>query len=829
MPTTQAPTGLDPTTAAQRLRDEGPNELGISQRRTLRDMAWDVVREPMFLLLMGAGAVYLVMGSAHEALILLGFVVVIMALTVLQERRTDNALSALRDLSSPRALALRGGTAVRIAGRDVVREDLLMIAEGDRIPADGTLLQAHELATDESMLTGESEPVAKQPSDKVFAGTLVVSGQGMLQVSAVGRHTELGRIGQSLDTIALQASPLREEMKRLTGKLVRIGLALCLLLVGLLWALRGDWLQAVLAGITLAMGVLPQELPVIMIVFLALAARRLAVQQVLTRRLNAIETLGQTTVLCVDKTGTLTQNRMAVAALCLPDQTLDTLNLPPDGLPEAFHELLEYAVLASEIAPHDPMEQAFHRMAGAHLVGTEHLHPQWTLAREYELAPELLAMSHLWRDGATPFDTVATKGAPEAVAELCHLNDAERAAVSAQAARLADQGLRVLGVAKAQHATDQDWPNIQHDFALQWLGLVGLADPLRPEVPQAIAQCRKAGIRVVMITGDHPRTAAAIAAQAGIPQHEVVTGDVLAELNPQELADKVAQACVFARIKPHQKLALVEALKAQGEVVAMTGDGVNDAPALKAAHIGIAMGQRGTDVAREAAALVLLEDDFTAIVQAIRRGRQTFANLRQSMVYTLAVHVPIVGLALLPVLFGLPLVLAPLHIAFLELVIDPTCSIVFEAEESSTDLMEQPPRRTTEPLLSSRHVLLSMLQGCVVTAAVVGLYAWLAGQAAHAATASTAAFVVLVAANAVLILPSRNSQTRWRSLWAGLTPVSLWVLGGTLAALTAITTVPWLAQAFSFTPLPAPHWLAALAAGLLLVVPLLLCKRLLNR
>ena len=296
---------------------------------------------------MGAGAVYLVMGSTHEALILLGFVVIIMALTVLQERRTDNALSALRDLSSPRALALRGGTAVRIAGRDVVREDLLMIAEGDRIPADGALLQAHELATDESMLTGESEPVAKQPSDKVFAGTLVVSGQGLLQVSAVGRHTELGRIGQSLDTIALQASPLREEMKRLTGKLVRIGLALCLLLVGLLWALRGDWLQAVLAGITLAMGVLPQELPVIMIVFLALAARRLAVQQVLTRRLNAIETLGQTTVLCVDKTGTLTQNRMAVATLCLPDQTLDTLNLPPAGLPEAFHQLLEYAVLAS--------------------------------------------------------------------------------------------------------------------------------------------------------------------------------------------------------------------------------------------------------------------------------------------------------------------------------------------------------------------------------------------------------------------------------------------------------------------------------------------------
>ncbi len=483
---------------------------------------------------------------------------------------------------------MRGGTQVRIAGRDVVREDLLMIAEGDRIPADGTLLQAHELAANESMLTGESEPVAKQPADKVFAGTLVVSGQGLLQVTAVGRHTELGRIGQSLDTIALQASPLREEMARLTRKLVAIGLSLCALLVALFWALRGDWLQAVLAGITLAMGVLPQELPVIMIIFPALAARRLAAQQVLTRRLNAIETLGQTTVLCVDKTGTLTQKRMAVAALRIANQELDVQNLPAaaDGsaLPDAFHELLEYAVLASEIEPHDPMKQAFHRMAADHLVDTEHLHPAWSLAREYELSPQLLAMSHLWRDGTSAHDTVATKGAPEAVADLCHLPDAERASVSAQAARLADRGLRVLGVAKARHRAQDTWPDAQHDFDFEWLGLVALADPLRPEVPQAVAQCRQAGIRVVMITGAPlPRTARAIAAQAGIANDRVITGDELAHMPPQVLADQVQQVSVFARIKPHQKLALVEALKAQGEVVAMTGDGVNDAPALKAA------------------------------------------------------------------------------------------------------------------------------------------------------------------------------------------------------------------------------------------------------
>lgn len=825
------PSGLDPAVAAQRLREEGPNELGVSQRRTLRDMAWEVVREPMFLLLLGAGAIYLAMGDAHEALILLGFVVVIMAITVLQERRTDQALNALRDLSSPRALVVRGGVAQRVAGREVVREDLLMIAEGDRIPADGCLWQAHELATDESMLTGESEPVPKQPGQPVFAGTLVVSGQGLLQVSAVGQHTELGRIGQSLGTIALQASPLREEMARLTRRLLFIGLALCALLVGLLGWLRGDWLQAVLSGITLAMGVLPQELPVIMIVFLALAARRLATQQVLTRRLNAIETLGQTTVLCVDKTGTLTQNRMAVAALSTGQQTLNTLGPMaegPDSLPEAFHELLEYAVLASEIDPHDPMEQAFHRFAGAHLVGTEHLHPEWRLVREYELSPGLLAMSHLWRGQGGPVDWVASKGAPEAVADLCHLPEAERAAVSAQAAQMADQGLRVLGVAKARHRSAQDWPAGQHDFEFVWLGLVGLADPLRPEVPAAIAQCRQAGIRVVMITGDHPRTARAVAAQAGIENDQVLTGDELAGLSPPQLARRLGQVSVFARIRPQQKLALVEALKAQGEVVAMTGDGVNDAPALKAAHIGIAMGQRGTDVAREAAALVLLQDDFSAIVQAIARGRLTFANLRQAMVYTLAVHVPIIALALLPVLFGLPLVLAPLHIAFLELVIDPACSIVFEAEPGTADLMNRPPRRRDEPLLSVRHVLLSLLQGGVVSGVVVGVYAWLLGQGQPAGLASTVAFVLLVAANAALILPSRSGPAAGQGLFKGLTPVSRWVLAGTLLALCAITTVPWLAAPFHFVALAPGQWLIALAAGWMLVLVFTLNQRLLR-
>ncbi len=822
--------GLDPSLAAARLRDEGPNELGLSQRRTLRDLAWEVLREPMFGLLLGAGAIYLAMGDAREALILLGFVFIIMGITALQERRTDKALDALRDLSSPRALVLRADEAIRIPGREVVREDVLLLAEGDRVPADGVLLQAHELATDESMLTGESEAVPKQAgTGRVFAGTLVVSGQGLVRVDAVGRQTEMGRIGVSLQTITLAASPLRDEVARLTRRLVVIALLLSVALMALFWLLRGGWLEAMLAGITLAMGLLPQEFAVIMIVFFALAARRLATQQVLTRRLNAIETLGQTTVLCVDKTGTLTRNRMAVAALATDGEELDTLYLPPGDLPEAFHALLEVALLASETEPHDPMEQAVHRLAAVHLAGTEHLHPRWTLAREYELSPELLAMSHLWRSATEPHDVVASKGAPEAVAALCHLPDARRERIMAHAARLADRGLRVLGVARATHRNDQDWPGVQHDFAFEWVGLVGFADPLRPEVPEAMAQCRSAGIRVVMITGDHPRTARAIAHQAGIVGDRVLTGEDLLRLDARSLAQEVAAVNIFARVRPQQKLALIEALKANGEVVAMTGDGVNDAPALKAAHIGVAMGQRGTDVAREAASLVLLQDDFASIVQAIKAGRRTFANLRQAMVYTLAVHVPIVGLAMLPVLFGLPLVLAPLHIAFLELVIDPACSLVFEAEDGDPDLMHQPPRRAGAALLTTMHVTQSLLQGGLVTAMVVGVYAGLLGRGMSGGMASTAAFVALVSANASLILPSRTARTDWRSLGAGLTPVSRWVLACTMLALLAVTAIPWLARNFGFLPLTPLQWLAALAVGLAMVPLLHLSKVLLMR
>ncbi len=806
--------GLDAATAARRLREEGPNDIGLSQQRSLRAIVVEVGTEPMFLLLIAAGLVYLLMGDAGEALVLLGFVLAIMGITILQERRTDNALEALRDLSSPRARVVRDGTPVRIAGSDVVREDVLVLAEGDRIAADGVLMEAHELAVDESMLTGESLPVTKAAGDPVYAGTLAVSGQGVAQVSAIGRHTEMGRIGASLAELDLETSPLRRQMDRLTRRFAALGLLLSLVLAATLWMVRNDPAQALLAGIALAMSLLPQEFPVIMIIFFAFAARRLGKLKVLTRRLGAIETLGQTSVLCVDKTGTLTHNQMQVAALRTAlGEHAASMKADAGSLADDMHELVATAVLACEIVPHDPMEKAILDF-GAAAAEVQAAPGNRQLAREYELSPELLAMSHVWRSADGAPDIVAAKGAPEAVALLCRLPNAQRERVMADAETLAARGLRVLGVARASHPADTDWPAAQTDFHFNWVGLVALADPLRPEVPEAVSLCRAAGIRVVMITGDHASTASAIAHQAGITHGSVLTGAQLAAMSEVELRRAAAGVNVFARVKPWQKLALVEAMKAQGAVVAMTGDGVNDAPALKAAHIGIAMGQRGTDVAREAASLVLLKDDFTSIVEAIRMGRRTFRNMRQAMVYTLAVHIPIAGLALLPVLFGLPLLLAPLHIAFLELVIDPACSVVFEAEEEDSQLMRVPPRPVDEPLLQTRNALLAIACGLMTTAIAFAAYALLQWEGMAPAAAATSAFILLVCANALLILPLRSPDTGWRKLGSELPAISAWVMAATLGGLLLVTAVAPVARAFGFAVLPAWQWLACALAAL---------------
>ena len=823
--------GLDDAAVAQRRAADGPNDLPRQAKRTLFRIFGDVLKEPMLLLLLGAGVIYLALGDVHEALVLLVFACLSVVITAAQQARTERAIDALRDLTSPRALVIRNGIQQRIPARDLVQDDLVLLAEGDRVPADGLLLWADGLQVDESLLTGESVAVRKAQAGPgidmammrpggddlpgVFSGSLVVKGAGLCRICATGPRSEIGKIGRALSTIQTDTPRLYIQTRRLVIWMAALGGVASLIFILLYGVLRGGWLDAALAGIALGMSMLPEEFPVVLTVFMAMGAMRMSQARVLTRRQAAIETLGAATILCTDKTGTLTENRMRVAQLRLPDGRIVGATTGALPLAADFFPLVELGIMASAEQPVDPMEQAFHAVCD------DRLDPQlrqrqragWTLRHHYPLHSDLLAMSHVWGHADADDHIIATKGAPEAIAQLCHMSDAALAALRVQVDDMAAHGLRVLGIAEARWPDSQTLPATHRDFEFVFKGLVGLADPVRAAVPAAVRLCRSAGLRVVMITGDYPQTARAIARQAGLEDSHVLTGQDLATLDAAAFHQQVQQATIFARIMPEQKLRIVEALKAAGDIVAMTGDGVNDAPALKAAHIGIAMGGRGTDVAREASAIVLLDDNFESIATAVRLGRRIYDNLRKAMGFIIAVHIPIAGLALLPLVTGMPLILGPMHIAFIEMIIDPVCSLAFEAEEEESDVMQRPPRDPQAPLFSRWLVAWSVLQGSVVMAAVIGLtlWVWQAGQEANAIR--SVAFFALVLGTFVLILVNRRFSaalgTAFRRTNRALAVVAAIVVL-TLAATQFLTPV---AQSFDFAAISAAQLLHILAGG----------------
>jgi Ca2+-transporting ATPase len=820
--------GLSSSEATARLKAEGFNELPRAGRPPIVRLILDVLREPMLLLLLAGGAIYFALGDLGEALILVVFASVSIVITIVQEARTERVLESLRDLTSPRALVIRDGERVRIAGRDVVRGDLILLSEGDRVAADATVVQCDDLLLDESLLTGESVPVRKLASSSgdagpphtggddlpfVFSGTLVVRGSGVAEVTSTGVQAEIGKIGQSLRSLETETPRLQLQTRRLVTAFAiasAIVVALTILLYGLY---RGGWLEGVLAGIALGMSMLPEEFPVVLTVFLAMGAWRISQARVLTRRASAIESLGAATVLCTDKTGTLTQNRMTVALMELPDGT----QCEPAGsnVPDAFRTLTDTGVLACAPLPFDPMEKALHAVgpdAGA----------SRQLVQSYGLRPGLLAMSNVWL-GSGPDCIVTAKGAPETIGMLCHMDASELAQLRKRVDTLAQQGLRVLGVARAT-CTAEHLPESQRDFVFRFCGLIGFADPLRPEVKNAVAECRSSGICVVMITGDYPATASAIATQAGLRPQRILTGAEIREMPDLELAQAAKAGAVFARIAPDQKLRIVNVLKANGEIVAMTGDGVNDAPSLKAAHIGVAMGGRGTDVAREASSIVLLDDDFGSIVKAVRLGRRIYDNLRKAMSFILAVHVPIAGLALLPLVTGLPLMFGPVHIAFLEMIIDPVCSLVFEAETEEPNVMQRPPRSPDESLLPRDLMIWSALQGSLALILTGGamMIANAYGMPENEVRALTFFSLVLVIVSLVFV--NRSFSSSLVEAFTRPNRMLLLIVIFVTLVLALSLTWPTAAGLFRFGPLHADDLAITVAAALVSLVLLELSK-----
>lgn len=795
--------GLTKSEAQRRLESDGPNLLPSAKPKNFLQQFIGVVREPMLTLLVAAGLINFIVSELLDASVLMLTVFIVVGISLYQSSRTERALVALRDLSSPRALVVRGGVEERIPGKDVVRGDLVILSEGDRVPADGRLVSASNLSVDESMLTGESLSVYKKPDDQVFSGTLIVTGYGRAIIENTGTSTELGKIGTALQGIDIERTHLQKDIDRLVRVIYVAALTAAVAVVVIYGVTRNDWVEGSLAGIAASMALIPEEFPVVLMLFLAIGAWRMSQKGVIARRAAVIETLGSATVICVDKTGTITMNQMTVQEIKINDELL-VLN--GDPIPDKYCVITQSARLASPVNPFDPMDKAFHAITSPE-EGLE-------LIREYPITDKLMAMSHVWegQDGLV----VAAKGAPEAIASLCNLNDQQIEAIIRDVDDATKRGFRVLGVARAEIDRKSVLPDSPFDFQFQYLGLVHLHDPVRPGVPEAVAECARAGVRTVIITGDYPGTALSVAKEVGLNYGAgVITGPELGKLSDLELAERIKNVSVFARMVPEQKLRLIRALKLDGEVVGMTGDGVNDAPALRAADIGIAMGGRGTDVAREAASLVITDDDFTSIASGIRQGRGIFANLQKAMSYIIAVHVPLFGMALIPVLVTKwPLVLLPAQIAFLELIIDPASSIVFESEQTDPDIMSRKPRDVNEKIFNKHNLGISIVQGFGVLVVVLAMYLWAINSGKSDDLVRTMSFATLMLGNIALVLVNRSQHLSIiRTFRERKNKTIKWVMGGGIGMLVLLVNAPIMREAFHLAYLNVTQWLLVVFAG----------------
>ncbi|MBK6773981.1 MAG: cation-translocating P-type ATPase [Ignavibacteria bacterium] len=733
----------------------GQNILENKTRRKSLEIFFDIIKEPMMILLMAACSIYFILGDITEGIIMLFAIFAVAGISIIQEVRSENAISELKKLSEPLTNVIRNNVVVSIPSHELVVNDIMIIEEGQKISADGEIVLSNDLTIDESILTGESFPVSKdQENNKTFSGTNVTAGWGYVEIKSTGMNTEIGKLGKSLELIKKERTPLQLQIDRFV-KLMAVAGVIAFMIVWILnYMDSGNVLHSLMHGLTLAMAILPEEIPVALSTFMALGAYHLIKNNIITKQPQTVEVLGSATVICVDKTGTITENKMEVSELYDFKEKKICDNFDHRFLSESSKEIIDYGMWASEPVPFDPMEKALRKLFDNS--GNQIQTSEYEIVKEYPLSGKPPMMTHIHSNSKETI--IACKGAPEGILRICELDKNQVEELNELVRSMASKGLRVLGVAKAEHAT-LPYPEDQTDFDWKFMGLIGLSDPPKNNISEVIKSFHESGIEVKMITGDYPVTAVSIAAKVGIRNPETfLTGEQIIGMSHDDLLKTVKEVNIFARMLPEAKLLIVNALKEKGEIVAMTGDGVNDGPALKASHIGIAMGERGTAIAKQAASLVIVNDDLSNMVTAVSFGRKIYSNLKKAIQYIISIHIPLISIVTLPLILGFKYqnIFSPIHVIFLELVMGPTCSIVYENEPIEKDIMKQKPRKLTANFFNLKELTLSIVQGLVITAGLLYILNYAIESSLNENISRTLVFTTIVCSNIFLTLTGRS-------------------------------------------------------------------------
>jgi len=796
----------------------GTNQLNYKKENGFWDALKSLVKEPMLILLLVAASIYFISGDVGDGLFMAFAIVLVAAISLYQDSRSRNALEKLKNFTQAKCKVIRNGNTEEINSEDLVLGDSLIVEEGTAIAADGAIVHSNDFSVNESILTGESMSVSKDKDSEdhfVYKGTTVASGLAIVTITAIGNETKLGKIGKSLESIEEEKTPLELQINNFVKKMVLAGAVVFVVVWAINYFQSHQLLDSLLKSLTLAMSILPEEIPVAFTTFMALGAWRLMKLGIVVKQMKTVETLGSATVICTDKTGTITENKMGLAKLFLLDSQniTDAEHISND----AEKALLRLAMWASEPIPFDPMEIVLHDAYAKTHHKDERKH--YKMIHEYPLDGKPPMMTHLFEDKAG-HRIIATKGAPEALMNVCNLSAEEKTQIEAAIDGLAVDGYRLLAVAEADFAGN-NFPATQQEFQFQFKGMVAFYDPPKKNIKAVLKHFYKAGIKVKIVTGDNAATTTAIAKQIGFKGYEKsITGEELMQLSEEALSATVLDTQLFTRMFPDAKLKIIEALKAQQEIVAMTGDGVNDGPALKAAHIGIAMGKKGTEIAKQAASLILVNDDFSKMVDAVAMGRKIYTNLKKAIQYIISIHIPIILTVFIPLVLGwiYPNIFTPVHIIFLELIMGPTCSIIYENEPMEANTMKQPPRPFTTTFFNWKELATSIIQGLFITAGTLSAYQYAVYQGFPESTTRTMVFTVLVAANVFLTLVNRSfyysilTTLKYKN---NLVPL---IIGVTIAITALLLYVPPFARFFLFTPLDGYQIATCIGIGFISVI-----------